>query len=161
MIPGEDHMPKIASGNKKLFWIAVISIYILYTQGRAWQLLSVGINTPQQLAQADPHMLSQDIDHLYYKQAKRLVNSAKVGCTCTSVKVCPLWNKLRGLAQKWQVEGAKSPAELRDWRIGSFDIAREAFSSYFAKVLLETKFCTFEIQPATYGPSPWIADTLS
>lgn len=46
-------------------------------QGRARQLTSVGIATPQQLATADPHMLCQDIDHLYYKQAKRLVNSAK------------------------------------------------------------------------------------
>ena len=40
----------------------------------------IGISSPQELAVADPRQLTQDINHLYLKQAKRLVNSAKVCC---------------------------------------------------------------------------------
>ena len=47
-------------------------------QGRARQLVSAGISTPQQLAATDPKSLCEMIDHLYLKQAKRMVQAAKV-----------------------------------------------------------------------------------
>ena len=55
----------------------VLSVLFIL-QGRARQLVSAGVTTPQQLAAADPHTLVQNIEHLYFKQAKRLISSAKV-----------------------------------------------------------------------------------
>ena len=53
-------------------------IILVELQGRARQLVSVGITTPQQLANTDPKSLCEMIEHLYPKQAKRMVNAAKV-----------------------------------------------------------------------------------
>ena len=47
-------------------------------QGRARQLVSAGITTPQQLASTDPKSLCEMIEHLYPKQAKRMVKATKV-----------------------------------------------------------------------------------
>ena len=55
-----------------------LSICSCMVQGRAKQLVSTGITSPQQLAAADPKSLCEMIDHLYLKQAKRMVRSAKV-----------------------------------------------------------------------------------
>ena len=47
-------------------------------KGRAKQLLSVGVKTPQDLAKADPLDLCRQVEHLYPKQARKLVAAAKV-----------------------------------------------------------------------------------
>lgn len=50
----------------------------MHTQGRARQLFSAGIGTIQQLANSDPFALCDTVDNLFPKQAKHLIQAAKV-----------------------------------------------------------------------------------
>ena len=57
-----------------------------HTQGRAMQLLAAGYRTPQDVATADPTTLSEQIEHMFPKNAKKLIHAAKVRprmCSCT------------------------------------------------------------------------------
>ena len=66
------------------------------SQGRARQLLSAGIITPQQLASSDPHQLVECMDNLFPKQAKRLIMAAKV--TCSVLQFYRIWHqRMHGL----------------------------------------------------------------
>ena len=50
------------------------------SQGRARQLLQAGYPTPQSLASLSPSVLCERVDHLYPKQARRIIQAAKVTC---------------------------------------------------------------------------------
>ena len=50
------------------------------SQGRAKQLLQAGYPTPQSLASLSPSVLCERVDHLYPKQARRIIQAAKVTC---------------------------------------------------------------------------------
>lgn len=56
----------------------IIVLFCIFMKGRAKQLLSVGVKTPQDLAKADPLDLCRQVEHLYPKQARKLVAAAKV-----------------------------------------------------------------------------------
>lgn len=50
------------------------------------QLLAAGYRTPQDIAAADPTTLSEQIEHMFPKNAKKLIHAAKVRprmCSCT------------------------------------------------------------------------------
>ena len=71
-------------------------------QGRARQLLQAGYPTPQSLAPLSPSVLCECVDHLYPKQARRIIQAAKLimtsvvyvcshlVCVCVCVCVCVL-----------------------------------------------------------------------
>ena len=42
------------------------------------QLLAAGYRTPQDIAAADPSTLSEQIEHMFPKNAKKLIHAAKV-----------------------------------------------------------------------------------
>ena len=42
------------------------------------QLLAAGYRTPQDIAAADPSTLSEQIEHMFPKNAKNLIHAAKV-----------------------------------------------------------------------------------
>ena len=42
------------------------------------QLLAAGYRTPQEIAAADPSTLSEQIEHMFPKNAKKLIHAAKV-----------------------------------------------------------------------------------
>ena len=51
------------------------------------QLLAAGYRTPQDIAAADPTTLSEQVEHLFPKNAKKLIHAAKVRLHMTCVLV--------------------------------------------------------------------------
>lgn len=61
----------------------VINTFFSFLQSRAKQLYNAGYKTLTHLANADPAVLAQTIEHLYKKQANQIVASAKVSAAFT------------------------------------------------------------------------------